>query len=64
MVFGTTAGSPGDLERGLLGNGAKGCFSDREGGAKSPVDLPLCLDDASASPTTLQGPQQQLICIE
>ena len=26
---------------------------------QSPVDLPLRLDDAGASPTTLQGPQQQ-----
>ena len=62
MVFGTTARSPGDLERGLLGDGTK--VSDPEGGAKSPVDLPLRLDDANASPTTPQGPQQQLICIE
>jgi len=64
MVFGTTADSPGDLERGLLGNVAKGSFSDREGGTKSPVDLPLRLDDANASPTTPQGPQPQLIRIE
>ena len=65
MVFGaTTADSPGDLERGLLGNGTKGSSSDREDGAKSPVDLPLSLDDANASPTTPQGPQQQLICIK
>jgi hypothetical protein len=55
---------PGDLERGLLGNGANGSFSDREGGAKSPVDLPVRLDDANASTTTPQGPQQQLIRIE
>jgi TolB-like protein len=34
---------------------ANDCFSDREGGAKSPVDLPLRLDVASASPTTPQG---------
>ena len=26
---------------------------------QSPVDLPLRLDDAVASPTTPQGPQQQ-----
>jgi hypothetical protein len=25
----------------------------------SPVDLPLCLDDAGGSPTTPQGQQQQ-----
>ena len=64
MVFGATSDSPGDLERGLLGNVAKGSFSDREGGTKSPVDLPLRLDDTNASPTTPQGPQRQLICIE
>jgi len=58
MVLGTAmADPPGDIERGLLGNGAKRSFSDREGGPKSPVDLPLRLDDASASPTTPQGPQ-------
>ncbi len=27
----------------------------------SPVDLPLCLDDADASPTTPQGQQQQTV---
>jgi len=65
MVFGTiTAEPPGEIERSPLGNGAKGPLSDRQGGAKSPVDLPLCLDDANASPTTPQGPQQQLICIK
>ena len=65
MVFGTTTADPArDIERGLLGNGTKSSPSDREGGAKSPVDLPLCLDDANASPTTRQGPQQQLICIK
>ena len=65
MVFGTTTADPArDIERGLLGNGTKSSPSDREGGAKSPVDLPLCLDDAKASPTTPQGPQQQLICIK
>ena len=51
MVFGTiTAEPPGESERSLLGNGAKGLLSDREGGAKSPVDLPLCLDDATRRP--------------
>jgi hypothetical protein len=45
-------------------------LADREGsnggvsGQGSPVDLPLRLDDANASPTTPQGPQQQVICIE
>ena len=29
-----------------------------DGGAKSPVDLPLRLDDAKASPTTPQGQRQ------
>ena len=32
--------------------------SDCEGGTKSPVDLPLRLDDAAASPTTPQGQHQ------
>jgi hypothetical protein len=58
IVFGTTADSPGDLVHGLLGNGAKGSFSNREGGAQSPVELPLRLNDANASPTTPHGPQQ------
>jgi hypothetical protein len=61
MVFGTMtadpAVAPGDSE-GLLSNGANDYFSDREGGAKSPVDLPLRLDDAAASPTTPQGQHQ------
>jgi hypothetical protein len=62
MVFGTMAVDPGDApgdgEGGLLGNRANAHFSDREGGAKSPVDLPLRLDDANASPTTPQGRPQ------
>jgi len=29
----------------------------------SPVDLPLCLDDAVASPTTPQGQQQQNVTL-
>jgi len=33
-------------------------------GQQSPVDLPLRLDDASASPTTPQGPQHQVIHLE
>jgi hypothetical protein len=56
MVFGTMTAdpgiAPGDGEGSLLSNVAKDYFSDREGGAKSPVDLPLRLDDANASPTT------------
>jgi hypothetical protein len=59
MVFGTITAnpgvSPGDVEGALLGDGAKAYFSDREGSPKSPVDLPLRLDDANASPTTPQG---------
>jgi hypothetical protein len=59
MVFGTMTAdagvAPGDGQGKLISNRANDCFSDREGGAKSPVDLPLRLDDASASPTTPQG---------
>jgi hypothetical protein len=62
MVFGTMTAdagvAAGDGEGRLLSNGANDCFSDREGGAKSPVDLPLRLDDANASPTTPQGQHQ------
>jgi len=62
MVFGTTTADPGfahgDGKRSLLSNGANDRFSDCEGGAKSPVDLPLRLDDATASPTTPQGQHQ------
>jgi hypothetical protein len=62
MVFGTTRSAPGftlaDGERSLLSNGANDCFGGCEGGAKSPVDLPLRLDDAAASPTTPQGQHQ------
>jgi hypothetical protein len=32
---------------------ARDSLSDREGGAKSPGDLPLRLGDAAASPTML-----------
>src|SRR5947199_4239581 len=62
MVFGTmTANSgvaPGNGEASPLSNGANDYFSDGDGGAKSPVDLPLRLDDANASPTTPQGQRQ------
>jgi len=62
MVFGTTTADPGfahgDGKRGLLSNGANDCFSDCNGSTKSPVDLPLRLDDAAASPTTPQGQHQ------
>jgi hypothetical protein len=62
MVFGTMTVDPGnasgDSEARLLSNGANDHFSDRQGGAKSPVDLPLRLDDAAASPTTPQGQHQ------
>ena len=62
MVFGPMTVDPGDApgdgEGRLRSNGANDYFSDREGGAKSPVDLPLRLDDAAASPTTPQGQHQ------
>jgi hypothetical protein len=63
MVFGTMTGNrgvaPGDGQGSPLSNGANDCFSgDGDGGAKSPVDLPLRLDDANASPTTPQGQRQ------
>jgi hypothetical protein len=62
MVFGTMTAdpgiAPGDIERNPLNNRAKDSLSDREGGPKSPVDLPLRLDDANASPTTPQGQHQ------
>jgi hypothetical protein len=62
MVFGTmTADSgvaSGDGQSRLLSNGSSDYISDREAGAKSPVDLPLRLDDAAASPTTPQGQHQ------
>jgi hypothetical protein len=58
MVFGTTMADPGfareDGKLNLLSNGANDCSSDC--GAKSPVDLPLRLDDAAASPTNSTGP--------
>jgi hypothetical protein len=62
MVFGTITADPGlaasDGEQTLVSNLASSYFSDREGDAKSPVDLPLRLDDATASPTTPQGQHQ------
>jgi hypothetical protein len=62
MVFGTMTVDPGDApgdgEGRLLSNRANDHFRDRQGGAKSPVDLPLRLDDARASPTTPQGQHQ------
>src|SRR5271156_5903397 len=63
MVFGTiTTNTPDtldDFKSSPLSNGANNYFSgDGDGGAKSPVDLPLRLDDANASPTTPQGQRQ------
>ena len=63
MVFGTMTANPGvaprDGKGSPLSNGANDYFSgDGDGGAKSPVDLPLRLDDANASPTTPQGQRQ------
>jgi hypothetical protein len=67
MVFGTLTAdpgiAPGDIKRSLLSNRAKDS-RDREGGPKSLTDLPLRLDDATASPTTPQGQHQEVICIE
>ena len=63
MVFGTiTTNSPdtsGDFKSSPLSNDAKNYFRERENGPKSPVDLPLRLDDAAASPTTPQGQHQK-----
>jgi hypothetical protein len=56
MVFGTAPVDASLADR----DGSNGGVS----GQGSPVDLPLRLDDANASPTTPQGPQQQVICIE
>jgi hypothetical protein len=50
--------APRNGEASPLSNGANDYFSDGKGGAKSPVDLPLRLDDANASPTTPQGQRQ------
>ena len=62
MVFGTMTAdpglAPGEGEQTLVNSVANSYSSDREGGAKSPVDLPLRLDDAKASPTTPQGQHQ------
>ena len=62
MVFTTPTGDPGfginGAEGSLLGNGGKEALSGGVGGRQSPVDLPLRLDDAGASPTTAQGLQQ------
>jgi hypothetical protein len=58
MVFGTVP-----VDASLADNGKEGS-NGGVSGQGSPVDLPLRLDDANASPTTPQGPQQQVICIE
>ena len=62
MVFGTMTANhciaPDDVKGSPLSNGSKLYFSERENGPKSPVDLPLRLDDANASPTTPQGQHQ------
>jgi hypothetical protein len=52
MVFGTTLIDPG-----LAVSGAE-CSSGDASGEQCPVDLPLRLDDAGASPTTPQVPPQ------
>jgi len=60
MVFGTATADPGfaheDGKLNLFTNGANDCSSDC--GPTSPVELPLRLDDAAASPTTPQGQHQ------
>jgi hypothetical protein len=62
MVFGPMTANPGvapgNGEASPLSNGANDYFSDGDGSAKSPVDLPLRLDDANTSPTTPQGQRQ------
>ena len=61
MVFGTATVEPGvgisGSEGSLLGNGGKEYSGSAVDGQQRPVDLPLRLDDAVASPTTPQGPQ-------
>ena len=65
MIFATPR-----VDHGIAVDGAEGSlFGNRReehssDGRESPVDLPLRLDDADASPTTPQGPQQQAIHIE
>jgi hypothetical protein len=62
MVFVTMTADPGlafsDGEPTLVSHVANSYSSECEGGTKSPVDLPLRLDDAAASPTTPQGQHQ------
>jgi hypothetical protein len=58
MVFGTVPVDPS-----LTGSG-KDCINHSVAGQQYPLDLPLRLDDANASPTTPQGPQQQIIHID
>jgi hypothetical protein len=62
MVFGTITADPAFAassgEQTLASNVTYPYFSDREGAAKSPVDLPLRLDDAAASPHNSTGPTQ------
>jgi len=58
LVFGTAPANVINLDS------EKDCPAMAKVAGNDPVDLPLCLDDADASPTTPQGPQQQLICIE
>ena len=55
MVFGTVS-----VDRALSGCGGCGeeCANGGVSGQRSPVDLPLRLDDANASPTTPQGQHQ------
>jgi hypothetical protein len=58
LVFGTAPATVINLDS------EKDCPAMAKVAGNDPVDLPLRLDDADASPTTPQGPQQPLICIE
>jgi hypothetical protein len=68
MVFGTMTTDPGvaceKSESRPLSNGARNYFSDRVAGAQSPMDLPLCLDDAAAVAHNSTGPTSVSIDLE
>jgi hypothetical protein len=49
---------PGQWKRRISMTRVTKCVSGGAAASKSPVDLPLRLDDASASPTTPQGQHQ------
>jgi hypothetical protein len=62
MVFGTLTAdpglAPGEGEQTLVNSVANRIAAIAKAARKSPVDLPLRLDDANASPTTPQGQHQ------